>query len=320
MKSILAIAVSCTILGACGGGSGSSSSAYPSVSDYDYVQLDAENANDSVSASFQGVGGAGGAEVELAEDAGSASSVVLMAQKYASEYMRSSSIQSKAATQSEQVDCDQSGSVKLQVQGDLSNAGDWLQITYNNCVDNDSTISGSQRIDVYANSLNEMDLKATFSKLSIVESSETATLDGDLRLAWLKNGTMQTNTMSSSRLNMVSSVSGNTVISDLNLESISDSGSDTSTLEMAYDLASDELDGRLTFSTPELMQYQGAESNPSTGIFKVVGAGGSSITLNANTGDAATVMFTLFNGSSTTSEEVNWASIEGSDLSVIADF
>lgn len=326
MKSILSIAISCAVLSGCGGGSDSDSSTFPAVSDFSPIQLDSENASDTVSAAFEGVGGVSDAEgtgLELNDEATSSSNGIALAQMFAEQYLSSSSEQPLEAIQSdsESFDCDVSGSISLQAQGDLTIEGSSLQATYNSCVESDMTITGSLRIDIFANSSDDADLKFTFSDLTVADSLETSTLNGDLRLTLQISETIQTNTISSDQLNVLSSVSGNEVISALRLEAVLDSDSAPSTLEMAFELASDELGGRLTFTTPELMRFSGTETdNPTTGIFEVTGASGSSVTLNADTGDTATVLFTLFDGSSTTSDTVSWASIDGSELSVVADF
>lgn len=320
MKRVFALSVVCALMVACDSETDSSTS-YPDISDYDYIDLGSDNANANVSAALRGVGSSD-SDVTLPSDDAAAVSALGLAQSFASDYFNASARQSKADTQSGSVSCEDGGTLSIEVQGDLTSSGDWIQAVFSNCLEDDTLSSGGLRIVVGASSIVSSDLSATYQSLSITDTASdvSATLNGDLRMGWQRTGTTLTSVMSSNSLNMVSSEDGDVVISDLDIVQVSDSSTQDSSLSIDYDIASDELGGHVAFDTVQSLVYEGGNKNPSTGILKLSGASGSSVTLDAFTGDLETVLMTINNGSSVSSDEVRWDSIADSDLAGLADF
>lgn len=318
MKRVFALSVVCALMAACDSESDGATS-YPDISDYDYIDLGSDNAGANVSSALRGVGSSD-SDVALPSDEAAAVSALGLAQSFASDYFKASTRQSRADTQSGSVSCEDGGTLSIQVQGDLTSSGDWVQAIFNNCLEDGMLSNGGLKIVVGANSILSSDLSATYQSLSVTESGVSATLNGDLRMGWQRSGTTLTSVMSSNSLNMVSSEDGNVVISDLDIVQVSDSSTQDSSLDIDYDIASDELEGRVSFDTEQSLVYEDGNDNPSTGILKLSGANGSSVTLDAFSGDIETVLMTINNGSSVTSEEVRWDSIADSDLTDLADF
>ena len=319
MKRVLALSVVCALMAACDSESDSSTS-YSSISDYDYIDFSSDNASSNLSKALRGVGNSGsGEDSGLLGDESASSSTLALAQSIASEYLQSSSRQTRAGTQSGSGSCTDGGTLSIELQGELTASGDWIQAVFSNCLEEGVLTNGGLKIVVTANSILNTDLSVVYQSLSVTESNVTATLNGDLRMAWQRSGTQLTSAISSSSLNMVSSEVGETVLSDLSILQVSDSADQSTDLEIDYDIASDELEGRVTFETVQALNFTDSNENPSTGILKLSGANGSSVILNADTGDVATALLTIDDGSSVISETVNWSSIADSDLSGLVD-
>lgn len=313
MKRVFALSVVCALMVACDSES-DSSTAYPGISDYDYIDLGSDNASANVSSALRGVSNSGDGAGVVSDEA-FIGSALGMAQEFASGYLKTSSRQASSDLQSASGTCE-----KGTWSREVGTSG--LQASFSNCLIDGVTTTGRFNLVVSADSVLESDLSIVFYGLSQTESESglTATLNGDLRLALQRSGTTVTSVMSSNSLNMVSSEDGNVVISELDIVQVSDSSTQDSSLDIDYDIASDELDGRVAFETVQSLVYEGGNNNPSTGILKLSGANSSSVTLNAFTGDVETVLMTINTGSSVTSEEVRWDSIADSDLTGLADF
>ena len=110
-------------------------------------------------------------------------------------------------------------------------------------------IDGVMRVLVKAQSIVASDLQANFKNLSISQFERTDTLNGDLRIAWLKNGTTTNSAISNNQLNLHSSDTGRTVISGLQIQRESDTSNSVETLSIQYQAASDQLTGRMRVTT-----------------------------------------------------------------------
>ncbi|MGB0866844.1 MAG: hypothetical protein ACPGSC_10065 [Granulosicoccaceae bacterium] len=322
MNRIFALSAVCALMTACAEtGTSTSSSSFPEITDYDYVELSAESASESLGSAFGGVAESSSGEgSDLASDGTVNSAALSVAQKVASDYISASLQKSRADIETGSGNCLDGGTLSIEISGTLENAGDWVQAYFNNCLEDGVLMDGGLRLSIHASTLLESDLSANYQSLSVTENSETATLNGDLRMAWQRSGTITTAAISSNTLNMDSSEDGHTVIEDLSIVSSSDNSSQITTLESSYEMASDALDGRISFETLQVLSYADDDDYPGTGVVRLSGANDTTLTLNADTGDLSTVLLSVFDGAVTSSDVVDWSSIENSDLTELADF
>jgi len=311
MKRAFALSAVCTLLAACGGGGGSgSSSSYQSVDDYDYINLNSENATEMVSSALEA-----STDIEIDEtldfdeaNTGGAS-LLALAQSLATEYTDNALVQPRASSVKE--NCSGGGSMSASKTGsqETIQSGDTISISFNNCVEGGTVTNGGFDVRVDSFEDENIDISANFKQFSLTEDSFTSTLNGDLSMAMASIDQQSTFTLTVNQLNMSSTEAGKFVLADLRIQQVENDSAQSSTLSIAYELGSDYLDGRVKVETPQILSFSEFNSNPDTGVLRVVGAGNSSVTLDADTGNIATALLTVFDGSSTTSDEVNWSSI-----------
>ncbi len=224
------------------------------------------------------------------------------------------------ASESATVDCADGGSKSASISVDENANSGTMSLTFNQCNQYDTLRDGGMTMTFSGLGDTSSDMQVMFSDMKTTEGGETDVMDGDFRIVSSSDGNTHTSTMTSGRLNMVSDTLGNTVISNMSMVHVINLADDSYSLNISYDLASDELNGRVNVATPLTMQYGASESYPVTGQMVISGAGGSSISLDANTGDLSTVLQTVFNGASTTAETVAWSSIDNGDLVAVGGF
>lgn len=319
MRHVLTVTAACVLLSACGGsGGGGAGSTYLGVNDYALLALDDSDANGVVSSAFQGVasGNSSDASDEAASDVPLASGNELMRS-----YMPLS-LSDARVSQSQALDCADGGSksrvfdmseIALSLSGTMS-------VRFDQCDEYGTLQDGSMAMTFSGLGGTSSDMRVVFNNMKTTEDGETDVMDGDFRIVSSSDGNTHTSTMTSGRLNMVSDTLGDTVISNMSMVHVINLADDSYSLNIGYDLASDELNGRVNVATPLTMQYGASESYPVTGQMVISGAGGSSISLDANTGDLSTVLQTVFNGASTTAETVAWSSIDNGDLVAVGGF
>lgn len=332
MNRPLTLMALCALATACSDtGTDTTTTSFPAVSDFDYVEFDSDNAGEAFASSFGGVAKSSSVDgPDLSGDDPAESSAVLLARSLASNYVEASlrgaapqgkTTDSADEVQSGRVNCSGGGNLSVELKGTLDTAGSWIKADYNNCREGGVMTDGGLQLSVTASSLLESDITAVYQRLTITEAGAVSTLNGDLRMASQRSGTVTTQVLSSNVLNMVSSDEGNTAIKDLSVVSSSDSASDEMTLDSSYEVASDALDGRVRFDTVQALRYLSRSQNyPDTGILRLRGASGNSLRLDADTGDIDTVTLTVESNGSVTSEEIQWTSIANSDLTELADF
>ena len=311
MRRAFALSTVCVLLTACGGGGGSgSSSSYQGVDDYDYISLNSDNAAEIASSALDA-----STDVELGDtldfDGGNTqeASLLALAQRLTTEYTGSSLVQPRASSVKE--NCSGGGSFSASKTGSQESiqSGDTLSVNFKNCVEDGAITNGGMDIRIHSFEDGNMDLGANFRQFSLTEDSFTSTLNGDLSMAMASIDQQSTFTLTVNQLNMSSTEAGKFVLADLRIQQVENDSAQSSTLSIAYELGSDYLDGRVKVETPQILSFSEFNSNPDTGVLRVVGAGNSSVTLDADTGNIATALLTVFDGSSTTSDEVNWSSI-----------
>ncbi len=322
MKGVLTLAATCVLLSACGGSSsgGGGSTNFPAVEDFPLLPLDSTNADETISGAFQGLAesdsdiGSGFGD-EATDSAASLAYATGLAQSYVSRV----SSQARASETSTQA-CEDGGSATLSGSGNPETGAGSLSVTFNQCNEFGSITNGSFSISFAMADESNMDMSLVYNNIRVTEDGYTGGINGDMRMVMSTVGETSTSTISSTRLNMHHELDGNIVISDMLMRQVLNTTSYDYTMEVAYNLASDQLNGRVNVATPQALAYSEFANYPATGRLVLSGANGSSISLDADTGSLSTVMLTVFDGAVSTSNTVDWSSIDNTDFSGLVDF
>ncbi|MCB1756184.1 MAG: hypothetical protein KDJ38_11710 [Gammaproteobacteria bacterium] len=231
---------------------------------------------------------------------------------------KSTGLLSNRKTESISSNCD-SGSVKLTFNDADNNqvlsSGDRASMTYYDCVEDmgaDGLIktngSVSMKINVINGDLTDQDISLTCDDLTLTMSDGTRSFDGDMRLVLHDDGNVISETVSGSKLRFTHK--GETgLLKDFTFSTDLDKHSSQWIQSIQAKIASSEIDGQIALSTITELQGTG-DDYPVFGELKIEGANGSYVSLNADTGDDATVLLTVFDGSVTDSREVAWQTLD----------
>ncbi len=241
----------------------------------------------------------------------------LAAKTLKSAYLKSDGF-SMRKTESNSLDCEVSGSQKISF-NDVNNngepdSGDSMTMDYNKCVDGYSgdTSSTDGKIEIrfnkVASDFNELDVDVDIDALTMSSDDEKSVIDGDISLSVATNNNVT-----------AISVEGNTLRFSINSDvgimnnfefaiSTNESTSAWTQLQNAV-YAGTDINGKIVVETLVTMQGVGS-ANPTIGKVKISGANSSYMIIDADSGDANTLILTTFDGSSSVSEELNWNELE----------
>lgn len=241
----------------------------------------------------------------------------LVAKAVTSAYVKTDGFSARK-TESQSADCDISGSVKVSVSdrnddGVMDN-GDSMTLDYNKCITgyDDETSTTDGKVVITINSLseesNEVDIKLDFDALTMSDDDGKNVLDGDIGFSSSANDTVVSFSIDGNKLAF--SADGEIgIMQDFNftLTMNGDTSAWTQSQNVIY--AGTDVDGKIVVETLITMQGVGG-SHPSVGQVKISGANGSYMLIDADSGDANTVILTTFDGSSATTEELNWNELD----------
>ena len=221
------------------------------------------------------------------------------------------------ATQSFTLECD-SGSITLTANdandSQELDAGDSLSVTFNDCVETEDgkTNRSNGRFVLTINSIsadgNSSNATADYQDLTIVEDGETASIDGKMTVDVQVNGDVETITVSGNRVDFSDENETGSLI-DFTFRTTTNTQTLAWSESINTEIQSSEIGGRVIVTTPTELQGMG-ENYPDTGEIVFTGSQGSYTSLNADTGDNDTVLVTVFDGSVTNSDTVNWDDLE----------
>ncbi|MEM9603682.1 MAG: hypothetical protein AAGA11_12525 [Pseudomonadota bacterium] len=318
----LALLLTLGLAGCGGSGSGGPSSvSYPTAGDYAELRVSNDNASSLYS----------GTTTALADDTTSTPGVssdafthrpatALNALSQVTELYPTFTTRALQRVSTRQTSaCAGGGSMTVTGTGQLTAAGDTLSVTFANCVTAGSTVNGGFSMTNVSSGSSAGAIRLVFDNLLTVDATQSVYVDGDLSTEVSSTGSTTVVTMTSTRLNVKDSLAGDTVMSNLLIRGELDTGG-ASRLSMAYTLASDAINGRITVSTPIQLAFDANQTYPSTGQLRITGEGGSYVEFDANTGDVSTVLVTVSSTSGTTANTVSWTSLGGQTLTGVVDF
>lgn len=325
-QAILASAIAVGLT-ACGGGSSSGGESFSSNINTDPVVITHDNARQVASTSTAGVQSAGELGREDITDSQNllgTSSGAFMDSASRMILGKSSTLTTRASSSVTQ-DCDGGGSIRVTVSDRNNNeeidAGDSIAATFSNCVIVDEedgsagSVSGSGSLSIHAMSGNgtgdsEMDVTLTINDLTVSDSAsgETVYVDGDVRLNAAVQNNVAVVSLSGSKIEMNDEdVFG--LIRDYDMQQSYNQSTEAWTQSVGATLASSDIDGQIEITTPVPLQGT-ADNYPDVGTTTIEGAGGTYVSLNADTGDIDTVILTAYDGSTTISDEIFWTELE----------
>ncbi|MEA3413266.1 MAG: hypothetical protein U9R74_17275 [Pseudomonadota bacterium] len=252
----------------------------------------------------------------------SAASITGQVARVQLDYLTESAISPDLARLTQTVACNGGGKTTVEMNdGFQLNAGDTMSVAYDNCItifqDFRFTLNG--RMDMTyisvpdgSSSLN-FSVKIQYSNLtSIFEDTDAGTvystsMDGGWEMVFAQNGNVFESSISSDGITIVSNGITTTLV-NLDQSFVFDLSTETYTAEYNFTVTSSAYPGTFSIQTPVPLQGS-IYGNPETGTLRISAPDGSSVELNADTGDTETVIITVNNGSSTTSREVTWAEL-----------
>lgn len=223
-------------------------------------------------------------------------------------------------TETNTSDCDISGSLAISV-NDVNNNGtpdngDSITLDYNKCIsgfiDDTSSTDGKVviRFSKFMDQTNEtdIDISIDFDALTMISESDKSVLDGDIGFSSSQKNNVISMTIDGNKLVISSGVDVG-IMQDFDMTLTMNETTNAWTQVQNAIFASTDIKGKVVVETLSTMQGVGAE-NPITGKVKISGANGSYMMIDADSGNSKTLILTTFDGSTTTSDELNWTDLE----------
>jgi hypothetical protein len=221
----------------------------------------------------------------------------------------------------ESVNCD-SGSMTISgtvsdPNADQLSAGDTFTLSFNNCVDGGTTVTGSVSASVSSGTVvplcnpfcDNFQMTINFNNLSVTDSGTTASIHGGFNMTHADS----TDTVSGSSLYLIATGSEAAHLTNFNISTVTSGSLKTSTVSLT--VASTQIDGLINIETADgdpLLQYT-YESHPHAGTLIITGKDNSSLTIEHLS--SASVQVTLdADGDSVTDDgypvTVTWTEID----------
>lgn len=241
----------------------------------------------------------------------------LVAKAVTSAYVKTDGFSARK-TESNTTDCDVSGSVKISVsdrdENGVMDNGDSMSLDYNKCVtgsdDDASTLDGKivMTINSLSDASGEVDIRLGFDALTMIDDDGKSVIDGDIGFSASANDTVASFSIDGSKL-VFSADDEIGIMQDFDFSLTMNSSTSAWTQSQNVIYAGTDMDGKIIVETLITMQGVGS-SNPAVGQVKISGANGSYMLIDADSGNANTVILTTFDGSSATTEELNWNELD----------
>jgi len=193
----------------------------------------------------------------------------------------------KRATQTENIACSTSGAISNSVTtNDATGEPTAATISFNDCVNGSSRSNGSISFTVSGTEPNQT-VSLSFNNFNSVDAGETSSINGSINISVSDTGASSTTTISGSSISMASA--GETVVlSNYSLTSTDDSTGASS------------LEGRSTITTAAGWSH----------------SDGSTLRINADSGDATTFDYVISDGNSTTSGVGKWSETDIGEITL----
>ena len=219
----------------------------------------------------------------------------------------------KRATQSQNLECANSGSISNSfTTNDSTGELTATTMSFNNCLSDGNLSNGSISFTVSGSETNQT-VAVIFNQFRSVEDGDTSSIDGAININVLQSGSALSTTISGSSITMVSA--GETVvISNYSLQSDMDDVSGASSLEGGSTITT--AAGVLTMSISPALRVASNDDYPSTGVIAWSHSDGSSLSIDADSGDAATFNYVISDGASTASGVGNWSETDIGEFSL----
>lgn len=194
--------------------------------------------------------------------------------------------------------CD-SGSISYSVATDANNELTNASIVFNNCVVGGQTSTGTMSFSSSSSSNSET-LNVSFSDFATRGPEGDSSIDGDVSMEFGENGS---GSISGSQLTLVTD-GETTTFSNFGLHgALNDTTGESSVSGQAVIASS--TDGTIQFNIDPALTGP-ADGNPTVGQLSLMHSDGSSLTIDANTGNPDTYSYTIFGNGSTSSGVGNW--------------
>ncbi len=228
-----------------------------------------------------------------------------------------SSLLSSRKTSSTEYECD-AGSTKVTVEDNNNNeeldSGDSISIAFNSCTENHdddtSTMNGVLTVKLNTFSADSENLNATviLDNLEATENGEENSVDGSFVVDLQSDNDEITFSVKGEKLVFVDEEEVG-ILSNFDMHNSYNEITDAWTQSQNATIASTEIGGRIVITT--VTELKGAGDNhPNVGELKFSGANGGFVSMNADTGNLDTVIVTIFDGNTTSSEELNWDDLD----------
>ena len=203
--------------------------------------------------------------------------------------------------------CD-SGSISYSVATDANDELGNASIVFNNCVEDGQTTTGTMSFSSSSSGSSES-LNVSFGDFATSGPEGDSSIDGNVSMEFGENGS---GSISGSQLTLVAD-GETTTFSNFGLDgTLNDTTNEMSVTGQAVIASS--TDGTIQFNIDPALTGP-ADGNPTVGQLSLIHSDGSSLTIDANTGNPDTYSYTIFGNGSTSSGVGNW---ENEDITISA--
>lgn len=217
----------------------------------------------------------------------------------------------KRATESESIACESSGSITNSVSSDAAGQPTSVTISFNDCVNGTNRANGSISFTVSGTETNQT-VALNFNNFRSIDNGENSAINGGISINVAETGGSTSTTISGSNITMVTA--GETVIlSNYSLKSTDDVNGGSS-LEGGSTITTGA--GALTMSISPALTVGFNDDYPTSGVIAWSHSDGSSLSINADSGDANTFNYVISDGATTTSGVGNWSETDIGEISL----
>ncbi len=215
------------------------------------------------------------------------------------------------ATQSDSVACDGGGSLTVtSTTNDATGEPTAFGLTFNNCVSEGVVSTGSVSFSVAGAEPNQT-ITMNFNNFGSVENGITNSINGSVSIAVVESGAATSVTISGSSITMVSD--GETITySNYSLASGQDSAGNAS-ISGSATITTSEGTVMMVIDPPLVT---GASDFPETGALLLTHSDGSSLLIDADSGDPATFNFVINDGGTITTGVESWANTDVDEIAL----
>lgn len=219
----------------------------------------------------------------------------------------------RRAAQTETTQCESSGSITvISTINDSTQELSGISMNFNNCVSGSSQTNGGLSLALSGSEPN-ITVAVSFNNFNTIENGDTSSLDGEISISVSESGSQINTTISGSSFTLASA--GETVsFTNYTLNSVVNDITDAASISGGATIVTGA--GSLSMSINPALSTNGEDDYPTTGIIEWMHTDGSSLLIDADTGDVNTFSYSVSDGAAVSSGVSNWSDTDVSGISM----